>query len=162
VIALELALRAPERLRSLTLADSFAWHPDADAILARARGALATLTMRAFAELRVGLLLAPDAPEKTRSQVVETMGRIDPRTYGWASVAVWTPDYRAELGQIRLPTLVLVGEHDRPTPPALSEALAAGIPGARLEMLPGAGHIANLDQPERFNQAVEEFLAQLD
>jgi 3-oxoadipate enol-lactonase len=158
VIALELAMRWPARLRSLALADSFAWHPNADAILARTRAALASMTMREFAEQRVGALLAPGAVAVLKREVVETMGRIDPRAYAWASLAVWTPDYRANLAGIAAPTLVLVGEHDQITPPALSESLAAGIPGARLEVIPGAGHIANIDNPAVFNRVVEEFI----
>jgi 3-oxoadipate enol-lactonase len=158
VIGLELALGWPERVRSLTLADSFARHPDAEAFLARSRAALETMSMREFAAARVGALLAPGAPEELRREVVETMGRIDKRTYAWASAAVWTPDYRAALRQIAAPTLVLVGEHDQITPPAFSEELASTIPGARLVVIPSAGHIANIDNPATFNLLVEEFL----
>jgi 3-oxoadipate enol-lactonase len=158
VIALELALRWPQRIRSLVLADSFAWHPDADAIMARVRSALASMTMREFAEARVGVLLAPGAPEELRREVVATMSRIDKRAYAWASAAVWTPDYRSDLAKIGTPTLVLVGEHDQPTPPALAEALAAGIRGARLAVIPAAGHLSNIDNPTAFNQAIENFL----
>jgi 3-oxoadipate enol-lactonase len=161
VIALELALRVPARLRSLVLADTFAWHPDARAIMERTRAALATVTMREFAEQRVDLLLAPGATPDLRAEVIETMARIDKRTYAWASAAVWTPDYRADLVRIELPALVLVGEHDRPTPPALSEALQAGLPSARLQLIDGAGHIANIDQPTAFNTAIEDFLDDL-
>jgi 3-oxoadipate enol-lactonase len=159
VIALEMALQAPARLRSLVLADTFAWHPDSAAIMERMRGALASLTMRAFAEQRVDVLLGPGAAPELRAEVIETMARIDKRAYAWASAAVWTPDYRAELARIALPALVLVGEHDRPTPPALSEALQAGLPNARLQIIAGAGHIANIDRPAAFNRAVEDFLA---
>jgi 3-oxoadipate enol-lactonase len=157
VIALEMALQQPSRLRSLVLADSFAWHPDADGILARTRNALATMTMQEFAEARVRVLLAPSAPEALQREVVETMGRIDKRVYAWTSVAVWTPDYRGDLPRIAIPTLVVVGEHDQPTPPALSEALQAGIPGAKLAIIPNAGHISNIDNPAVFNRVVAEF-----
>jgi 3-oxoadipate enol-lactonase len=156
VIGLEMAIQQPSRLRSLVLADSFAWHPDADAILARTRNALATMTMREFAEARVHVLLAPGAADELKREVVETMSRIDKRAYAWASVAVWTPDYRADLPRITVRTLVVVGEHDQPTPPALSQALQAGIRGARLAVIPNAGHISNIDNPAAFNQAVEE------
>jgi 3-oxoadipate enol-lactonase len=158
VIALEMALQQPSRLHSLVLADSFAWHPDAEGILARTRNALATMTMQEFAEARVHVLLAPSAPEALKREVVETMGRIDKRAYAWASVAVWTPDYRGDLLQIVIPTLVVVGEHDQPTPPALSEALQAGIPCAKLATIPNAGHISNIDNPAVFNRVVEEFI----
>jgi 3-oxoadipate enol-lactonase len=159
VIALEMARQQPARLRSLTLADSFARHPDAAAIVERAFQA-ASMSMRAFAEARVSVLLAPSATETLKHEVVETMARIDKRTYRWATTAVWTPDYRADLTHIAIPTLVVVGEHDQPTPLALSQELYEGIPGAHLAIIPGAGHISNIDNPAVFNQAVEAFISE--
>ncbi|MNL89717.1 3-oxoadipate enol-lactonase 2 [compost metagenome] len=58
-----------------------------------------------------------------------------------------------------MPTLVIVGEQDPTTPPAEAEAMAKAIPGARLVVIPGAGHLANLEQPDAFNAAVREFMA---
>ena len=65
---------------------------------------------------------------------------------------------RDRLGEIDVPTLVLVGEHDEETPLSYAEALAAGIPGARLQIIPGAGHISNLEAPEAVNIALREHL----
>ena len=64
------------------------------------------------------------------------------------------------LPAIAAPTLVLVGERDAPFRPA-ADYMAAKIPGAVKRVLPGAGHTANLDDPEGFNAAVGEFLAGL-
>lgn len=64
------------------------------------------------------------------------------------------------LPSIAVPTLVLVGERDQPFL-AATDYMAAKIPGARKVVLPDAGHAANLDQPEAFNRAVREFLADL-
>lgn len=61
------------------------------------------------------------------------------------------------LGTIRVPTLVLVGADDIPTPPAFSRALAKLIRGARLQILPG-GHAFFLEHAERFNRALVAFL----
>ena len=58
-----------------------------------------------------------------------------------------------------LPTLVLVGDEDGITPPALSQELAALIPGARMQIISAAGHLANLEQPGAFNAAIDEFLS---
>jgi 3-oxoadipate enol-lactonase len=60
-----------------------------------------------------------------------------------------------------VPTLVLCGAEDRITPPALSEELAALIPGARLELIDAAGHVANAEQPAAFNVAVDAFLSEV-
>lgn len=64
------------------------------------------------------------------------------------------------LESIRVPTLVLVGENDQPFLSA-TDYMAARIPGARKVVIPGAGHAANIDQPDAFNRAVEDFLASL-
>ena len=65
---------------------------------------------------------------------------------------VW--DFRAELGGIAAPTLVVVGAEDPATPPEQARAIADGIPGARLVVIPDAAHLANVEQPDAFNRAV--------
>ncbi|MFN2607917.1 MAG: alpha/beta fold hydrolase [Acidimicrobiales bacterium] len=71
------------------------------------------------------------------------------------------PDATGELAALDLPTLVVVGEHDGPSPPSEAEAMATAIPGARLEVIPGAGHLSNLERPELFTAALETFLVRL-
>jgi pimeloyl-ACP methyl ester carboxylesterase len=61
------------------------------------------------------------------------------------------------LATIRVPTQIIVGDQDQPFL-APSEYMAKKIPGARLEVIPGAGHSANLDQPEIFNRVLLDFL----
>ncbi len=68
------------------------------------------------------------------------------------------PDSTPTLAQVPVPTLILVGKHDALTPPALSEKMAAGITGAKLITIDGAGHMANLEQPAAFNDAVRAWL----
>jgi pimeloyl-ACP methyl ester carboxylesterase len=67
-------------------------------------------------------------------------------------------DSRPGLAGIGCPTLVLVGDGDELTPPDLSAEIADGIPGARLVMMPGAGHLSTLDQPRQVTQALLEWL----
>jgi pimeloyl-ACP methyl ester carboxylesterase len=64
------------------------------------------------------------------------------------------------LAGLRVPTLIVVGDQDQPFV-APSEYMAKKIPGARLAVIPGAGHSSNLDQPEIFNRVLGEFLAGL-
>jgi pimeloyl-ACP methyl ester carboxylesterase len=71
------------------------------------------------------------------------------------------PDSVPLLAQIACPTLVITGELDGPTPPADGKLMAEAIPGARLEIIPRAGHLSNLEQPDAFNQALRSFLNQL-
>jgi pimeloyl-ACP methyl ester carboxylesterase len=63
------------------------------------------------------------------------------------------------LGGIRVPTLIVVGDEDTITPPPLSEQMHAAIPGSHLERLPKVGHLPNLEDPQRFNDVVTQFLA---
>jgi pimeloyl-ACP methyl ester carboxylesterase len=64
------------------------------------------------------------------------------------------------LGSIKVPTLVIVGDQDQPFL-APCEYMAKKIPGARLEVIPGAGHSSNLDQPAIFNRVLSDFLQAL-
>jgi 3-oxoadipate enol-lactonase len=61
-------------------------------------------------------------------------------------------DLRAGLPAITAPTLVIAGGDDPATPPAQAEAIAAAIVGARLELAPGAAHLANIEQPEQITR----------
>ena len=63
-----------------------------------------------------------------------------------------------ELSSIAVPTLVVAGTHDQVAPLAQMKAIAAAIPGSVLEIMPEAGHLMNIEQPDRFNTAVRNFL----
>jgi pimeloyl-ACP methyl ester carboxylesterase len=69
------------------------------------------------------------------------------------------PDLRPHLASIACPTLVLVGDGDELTPPPFSEEIAAGIPGARLVVVPDCGHLSTLERPDAVNAALVELLA---
>jgi len=64
----------------------------------------------------------------------------------------------ALLPHIKAPTLVVVGEKDTATPPAMAERLAASIPGAELAVIKAAAHLPNIEQPEAFNATIGDFL----
>jgi 3-oxoadipate enol-lactonase len=68
-------------------------------------------------------------------------------------------DVSKDLARIRAPSLIIAGERDESTPPALSEALHAGIPGSELLLLPGAAHLSNVERPDDFTTAVARFLS---
>jgi 3-oxoadipate enol-lactonase len=76
-----------------------------------------------------------------------------------ASVA---EDRAAPLEKLAVPTLVITGDEDRVYPLELVQRMARRIPGARLVVLEACGHLSNLEQPERFNDAVLEFLSQVE
>ncbi|GAA4752814.1 alpha/beta hydrolase [Sphingomonas daechungensis] len=159
VVAIAMHAAAPDRCRSLIIADSFAAHPQGQAIYDRSIAA--SSDMRGLAEARIGALMANQDPT-VRGQVIETMSRIDPEAYRLGARAVWLADQRERAAAIRTPTLVICGDEDAITPPALSEELANLIPGAALDIIAGASHLANLDKPAEFNAAIDAFLARIE
>jgi 3-oxoadipate enol-lactonase len=156
VVAIAMHSAAPQRCASLILADSFAVHPDGQAIYDRSVAASSDL--RALAEARADVLLSQPASRDIRSEVVETMARIEPAAYRVGAEAVWLAGQRDRVRDIDVPTLVICGAEDRVTPPELSRELVALIPGARYEQIERAGHLTNLEQPDVFNRIVEEFI----
>ena len=165
VVAIAMHALAPARCASLILADSFAVHPDGQAIHDRSVAASYAMTMRELAEARAPLLLGAAASDAMKAKVIATMGAIDPAAYRLGAAAVWLADQQRRVAAIDVPTLVLVGEEDGITPPALSRALAEIVgtalprrPRVMLETIGGAGHLANLEQPQIFNTAIDRFL----
>lgn len=162
VIALAMHARAPERIASLVLADSFAVHPEGRAIYDRSLAASAELGMAGLADSRADALLAQPATPEVREAVVATMSRIDPAAYARAADAVWLADQRREAAAVACPTLILYGSEDRITPPALSEELKTLISHAGLIEISGAGHLPNLEQPAIFDRVLAGFLAGIE
>jgi 3-oxoadipate enol-lactonase len=160
VVAIAIHDCAPDACASLILADSFASHPDGQAIYERSLAA--SDNMRVFAESRVDVLLAQPADPAVRSEVIETMSWIDPAAYRTGAEAVWLADQVDRADAIRVPTLVVCGDHDRITPPALSTSLTRMIPGAHYEAIENAGHLSNLEQPAAFNTIVGAFIRGVD
>lgn len=144
------------RFLSLVLADTFAVHPEGPGIYERSIAGSSNL--RAMAEARVDLVLARGAASAVRNEFIETMSRIDPEAYRIASRAVWLADQRGRAGEIRVPSLVIVGDEDFVTPVDLSSELVDLIPDARMQVIKGAGHLTNLEKPDAFNRAIEDFL----
>lgn len=156
VVTIAMHHAAPGRCASLILADTFAVHPEGKAIYERSL--IGSRDLPAMAEARVDVLLAQPADPAVRSEVVETMSGIDPAAYRIGAEAVWLADQRDRLREVAVPTLVICGAEDKPTPPALSRELHEAIAASRLEMIPRAGHLTNLERPAAFNEAVERFL----
>ena len=74
--------------------------------------------------------------------------------------AIGNLDYADDLVRIKAKTLVIAGEADAGTPPAMSQAIASSIPGGRLAVIPSAAHLSAAEAPGEFARLVEEFLAQ--
>ena len=104
-----------------------------------------------FAKTLEGLLKwnthepSPELLERLRSMMLDVGAETAVRQIRAISAR---REHRQVLSQLRLPVQLLCGEHDRVTPPARSQELAGWIPGARLHMVPGAGHMLPLEQPQ--------------
>ena len=163
VVAIAMHALAPERCGSLILADTFAIHPDGQAIYDRSVAASEAMSMRDLAAARAPMLLGAAASDAIKAEVVATMGRIDPAAYRLGARAVWLADQQDRAADIAVPTLVIVGEEDLITPPSLSRALVDLVgSAARFQTVAAAGHLANLEQPAAFNEAVDQFIAKTD
>lgn len=163
MVALHTALAHPDRTGGLVLLDTSPAFgldgTDPDEWRAARRAPLdAGLGPGDFAEDVLRSVAGPSLTGHPLDQAVTAMARIP--ADGLRAVIDLLPshDVRNRLGEITAPTLVVVGEHDAETPPAYSEALAAGIPDARLEVVAGAGHLTPAEAPEAVNRLLAEFL----
>jgi 3-oxoadipate enol-lactonase len=166
-VAFAFLRRYPERVRGLILADT---RPQPDTPEGKAGRFQSALTAQnqgtgAIAEAMIGRLLSQKSLDE-RPELVQRVKEIMTANpvQGFAGdlmAMAERPDSVPMLASIRVPTLVVVGERDGLTPPADSEMMAATIPGAKLEVIPGAAHLSNMEEPEIFNKAVGDFLAGL-
>jgi len=165
--ALAFVRRHPHRLAGLVLQDTRAGADTEEAKANRAALAARVLTegavaaAEAFLPKLVGETTRRERPElvaRIREWILATSPRgIANALHGLAARV----DSRDTLATVDVPTLVLVGEEDTLTPKAEAEALAAGIRGSRLEVIPRAGHLANLENPKAVHQALRRFLVEL-
>jgi len=162
-IALAIMREAPDRVARLALLDSSA-RPDTAEQSERRRSMILLAKSGLFSE--VPDLLFPVFVHRDRHgdealrTIVRTMAKeTGPEAFVRQQRAIMTrPDCRPQLASIRCPTLVLVGDGDELTPPALSEEIAAGIAGARLVRVPDCGHLSTLERPAEVTQALVEWL----
>ncbi len=155
------------RVRALILADTRATPDtpeakkgrDENIALARAQGT-AAVAEKMFPKMLMPQTIAEraDIADATRALmsrqpvegVIAALGALRDR-----------PDSTPTLAQIAVPTLIVVGAEDALAPPKDSEQMRDEIRGARLAVIPNAGHLSNLEQPDAFNQIVRDFLQSL-
>jgi 3-oxoadipate enol-lactonase / 4-carboxymuconolactone decarboxylase len=159
MIALWLAVHAPERLSAVVLANTSA-RPDARRMEER-RQAVLTGGMQAVADAVMGRFFSPERLALNPPVVAaarRTFLMTDPTGYAGCCAAIRDFDLAARLDQIRIPALVISGQQDRSLPWAgHGEVLAARIPGARVVHLPTA-HLSNVEAPRSFTAALFDFL----
>lgn len=119
--------------------------------------ALSRLTPDELVDALLPTMFAPGATIEVTQEFAEAVRRFHPRGLRAMARAV-TADLTDALGAIRLPTLLLYGERDTRAPAGVAAALHVAIPGAGLVMLPGAGHVCNVDESDLFNSHLRRFV----
>src|SRR5258708_3987685 len=161
-VALQMAIRHPEIAARLILADCGAAFSEAGrdafrnmAAASKAKG-LSAITDVAMRRLFAPEFQAehPDLMQDRREAFLYT----DPEVFRAACEALANLDLRPDVDKVKVPVLVLVGEHDEATPPPMSHELAALLPHAHLKIIAGCAHVPQLQSPEMFLDAIGDFL----
>ena len=154
----------PQRATGLLLADTRpgADSPEAQANRENVARIAETQGVTAIADLQVPRLLSEYTREQHPEVEVRVRHMIDTATPQGIAAASRGMAQRADstglLAGITCPTLVIVGEEDSLTPPTVAQEYASQIPGAEFVVIPQAGHLSNLEQPEIFLRAMRGFL----
>ncbi|MBZ0143144.1 MAG: 3-oxoadipate enol-lactonase [Rhodocyclaceae bacterium] len=164
MIGQHLALKAPQRIDRLVLADTTSRMPaEAQPLWAE--------RIRVAQEKGMGAHVQPTLERwftaswrAVHPEVMEAIGNLIRNTpvagYVGCAQTIARIDVTDRLSGIKAPTLVIVGRDDLGTPPAMSEAIAAAIPGARLAVIPEASHLSNIEQADAFNRLLLDFLTE--
>jgi 3-oxoadipate enol-lactonase len=163
-VALQMAIRHPSIASKLVLADCGAAFSEQGreafrnmAAASKAKG------LAAITDVAMRRLFAPEFqtahPDLMRDRR-EAFLKTDPQVLQAACAQLAELDLRPELSDVKMPVLVLVGEHDEATPPPMSHELAALLPNARLKILAGCAHVPQLQAPQAFLDAMADFLSE--
>ncbi len=167
-VALRAALKVPERVRGIVVCDaSAAAEPFYPRFKYRTLGLGARLVgMRPFipavAPIMFGRTTLQENPELVEEWTPTFLSLELPSVLRFLKAIITRDSLLDRLSDIAVPTLVVVGEEDRGQPVPRARQIAEGIPGARLEIIPRAGHLSALEQPEAFNSVLLEFLSGLE
>lgn len=162
-IALHLAARHPERVRSLALFGPVLAPPDPARVAIRTRGEQARTEgvagMQAIADALVQVATSAETKAKRFTAVAfvrESLMRQDPEGYGRTCEALAAAE-PADAARIRCPTLLVTGDEDVVAPPQSARGVAEKIAGSRLEVVRGCGHWAPVEKPEECIELLRRF-----
>ncbi len=160
LITLWLGIHAPERVTSMVVANTAArigtpefWSERIQATRAEGMAGICEAVVPRF----VTAGFAANRPEAYRA-LATAFKRIDPVGYVGCCAALRDGDVRDSVSRIACPSLIIGGEEDVATPPEEARWLHQHIPASSVEVIGGASHLSNLDQPEAFNRALADFL----
>lgn len=166
-VAFAMWRRHASRIRALVLADTKAT-ADTDETREKRRSLIAAARAKgstAVANLQIASLIGKTAREK-QPDTYDAVHRMIAQTQadgivGALEAMMARPDSTPTLASITVPTLIIVGDEDVPTPVKDSRAMHERIPGSQLEIIAGAGHLANMERPAAFNHLLTEFVGAL-
>jgi pimeloyl-ACP methyl ester carboxylesterase len=162
LLAQEFYRRNSDRVLSLVLADTYAgWRGSLGAATAEQRLAACLRDSMRPADEIVSRYLSgmhsPSAAPEVREELATIMSDFQPHGFRLMARALADADTRDLLPEIRVPTLLLWGEADARSPLNVARAMKALIPKARLSVIPGAGHLSNVEAPARFDAELRAF-----
>ena len=163
-IAMDLAARHPDRLLTLTLCDThpgfahFSEEKKREFIRLRKEPLINGGEPKDIAVPVAKTLIGPNASKEAFDKLVDSMSRLHKESYIKSIEATVMSDNMSKLGEIRAPTHVVVGGADKLTTPEMAKELTAKIPGAKLTVIPDAGHLVNIEKPAEFNEMVISFI----
>ena len=164
IVAQEVALSHPDRVRSLTLCCTHAggtdtiWPDEKVMDMLRNR---ATMSPEDAARASIDVGYAASTPRDRIEEDIAKRLELPTSNEGYTNqlmAGLGYPGTRDRLGQVTVPTLVITGDADQMVPPANSDILAAAIAGARKVVVPGAGHVIFTDAPHALTDAMLDFL----
>jgi len=157
------ALKYPGVLASLTLADTTSRYPAAAAAMWQDRIRIAEANgMEALVQTTLERWFTAPFRNDRKEDVARVAAQILKTPvpgYVGCCHAIPKIDVTARLQELKLPALVICGEQDPATPPAMARDIVQALPGAKLALIPQAAHLANIEQPEAFNRALAGFLS---
>jgi pimeloyl-ACP methyl ester carboxylesterase len=118
-------------------------------------------TMAELAGEMINGIIALGGDPEGRQTAIASMAAVPPQTYQACVEAIVMFEERANLSRIEVPVLLLVGEFDRQAPASMMQRMAQKIPGAKYVMLPGLGHLPNLENQAAFDAAVLDYLKEV-
>ena len=163
-VALAIMRSAPRRVTRLCLMDTSA-RPDTPEAARRRRGLMQLAQQGRFKGVTPRLIPSLLHPDRVRDQalgreVMAMAARVGPDAFLRQQAAILArPDSRPDLPGIAVPTLVVVGSGDQLTPPDRAKEIASTIPGARLAIVPDAGHLPTMERPEAVTALLRDWLS---
>ena len=161
-VALQMAIRHPGIATKLILADcGAAFSEEGRQAFRNMAAASKAKGLAAITDVAMRRLFAPEFQERHPDLMRdrrEAFLRTDTEVFQAACAALAELDLRPELARVKIPVLVLVGEHDEATPPPMSRELAAALPDARLKIIAGCAHVPQLQAPDVFLDAIGDFM----